>query len=194
MPPSSSVPSWPCSSKTSRTEQGTGTHLETLYLAKYLWRRTKVLQVLHYLYVVQTTAPQTIRIPSTTSYSRTPMEFNFYGLHRETPFLLQFWYYPSHSGSTVKTSNIHPYPRHHHFSGTSTPIRYTCLFKARSPILCYVQLRLWICLSLLPLPRYRAGYEASLYQWIPSGGKRSSGTDQPDVGTVSPLILQLPTG
>jgi len=194
MPPSSLVSPRPCSSRTSGTEQDTGTHPETLYLAKYPRRRTKVLQVLHYLYAVQTTAPQTIRIPPTASYSRTPMEFNFYGLHWETPFLLWFWHYPSYSGSTVETSNIHPYPRHHHFSGTSMPVRHPCLFKAWSPISCYVRLRFWICLSLLPLPRYHAGYEASLYQWIPSGDKRSSRIDQPDVGTVSPLILQLPTG
>jgi len=120
------------------------------------------------------------------------MEFNFYGLHRETPFLLWVRHYPSHSRSTVETSNIHPYPWHHHFSRTSTPVHHPCLFKARSPISCYVWPRLWIRLSLLPLPRYCAGYEASLYQWIPSGSKWSSGTDQPDVGTVSPLILQLP--
>jgi len=35
------------------------------------------------------TASQTIWIPPTTSYSGMPMEFNFYGLHRETPFLFR---------------------------------------------------------------------------------------------------------
>jgi len=40
--------------------------------------------------VIQTTASQTIWIPPTTSYPGMPMEFNFYGLHQETPFLLQF--------------------------------------------------------------------------------------------------------
>jgi len=99
-----------CPSRTSGPEQNTGTHLETLYLAKYLRRRTKVLQVLRYLYAIQTTASQTIRIPPTTSYPGTPIEFNFYGLHRETSFLLWFQHYPSYSGLTVKTSHIHSYP------------------------------------------------------------------------------------
>jgi len=52
---------------------------------------------------------QTIQIPSTTSYPRASIEFNFYGLHRETPFLLWFQHHPSYSGSTVKTSHIHPH-------------------------------------------------------------------------------------
>ena len=82
----------------------------------------------------------------------------------------------------------------HHFNGTSTSFCYSCLLKAWSSISCYVQSWLWICLSFLLLPRYSPRYEASRYQWIPSGGKRSSGTNQSDVGTVSPHILQLPTG
>ena len=99
MPLSSSVSPQPYSSRTSGIEQDTGTHPETLYLAKYMQQHTKVLQVLHYLYAIQTTASQTIWIPPTTSYPRTPMEFNFYGLHWETPFLLWFQHYPSYSGS-----------------------------------------------------------------------------------------------
>jgi len=140
---------------------------------------------LRYLYAIQTTASQTIWIPLTTSYPRTSMEFNFYGLHWKTPFLLWFRHYPSYSRSTVETSHIHSYSRHHHFSGTSMPFCYSHLFKARNSISYYVRPRLRICLSLLPLPRYRPRYETSLYQWISSRGKRSSGTDQPDVGTVS---------
>ena len=120
------------------------------------------------------------------------MEFNFYGLHRETPFLLRFRHHPRYSGSPVETSHIHPHSRHYHFSGTSTPFRDSRLFKARSSVSCYVRPRLRICLSLLLLSRNRPRHETSLYQRIPSGSKQSSGTDQPDIGTVSLRILQLP--
>ena len=121
-----------------------------------------------------------------------PMKFNFYGLHWETFFLLQFWHHPNYSGLSVETSHIHSHSWHHHFSGTSMPFCYPCLFKTQSSISCYVQLWLWVYLSLLLLPRYCSRYEASLYQWILSGGKQSSKMNQPDVGTVFPCVLQLP--
>ena len=148
---------------------------------------------MRYLYEIQTTASQIIWIPLTTPYSGTPMEFNFYGLHRETPFLLWFRHYPSNSELPVETSHIHSHSRHYHFSRTSMPFCYLCLFKTWSSISYYIWPWLWVCLSLLLLPRYCSRYETSLYQWIPPGGKWPSRIDQPDVGTVSPHILQLPT-
>jgi len=132
---------------------------------------------LHYLYEIQTIVLQTIWIPPITSYPKTPMKFNFYGFHRETPFLLQFWHYPSNSGSPVKTSHIHSYSRYYHFSGISTPFCHPCLFKTQSSILCYVWPWLQVYLLLLLLLRYRHRYETSFYQWIPSGGKWSSRMD-----------------
>ena len=148
---------------------------------------------MYYLYEIQTTVSQTIWIPSTTLYSGMPMEFNFYGFHQKTPFLLRFRHYPSYSGLSVKISHIHPHLWYHHFSGTSTPFCYPCLFKMQSSVSCYVRPQLQVCLLLFPLSRYCPRHETSLYQWIPSGGKRSSRTDQPDVGTVFLHILQLPT-
>ena len=71
------------------------------------------------------------------------------------------------------------------------PFCYPYLFKTQSSVLCYVQLWLQVYLSLLLLPRYCPRYEASLYQWIPSGGKWSSKMNQPDVRIVSLCILQL---
>ena len=112
---------------------------------------------------------------------------------RKTPFLLQFRHYLRYSGSPVETSHIHPHSRHHHFSRTSMPFRYSCLFKTWSSVLCYIRPWLRICLLLLLLSRYRPRYETSLYQWIPSGGKQSSGMNQSDIGTVSLRILQLLT-
>ena len=194
MPPSSPVSSRPCSSRAPGPKQNTGTYMETLYLAKYLRWYTKVLQVLRYLHAIQTTASQTVRIPPTTSYPGMTMEFNFYGLHRETPFLLWFWHHPSYSGSSVETGHIHPHSRHYHFNRTSMPFCDSCLFKARGSVSCYIRLRLRICLSFLLLSRYCLRHETSLHQQIPSGGKQSSRTNQSDIRIVSPHILQLPTG
>ena len=75
---------------------------------------TIILQVLCYLYVIQTTMSQALWISQTTSHLWMTIEFHFYELHWETSVILWVWYYLGHSWLAYQSGNFYPCPWYHH--------------------------------------------------------------------------------
>ena len=110
----SPVQSWSHPCWTFWSKQNTGISPPRILLAQPLYWCTTILQVLCYLYIIQATMSQALRISQTTPHSWMTMEFHFYGLYWETSVILQVWHYLGHSRPAHQAGNLYPYPWHHH--------------------------------------------------------------------------------
>ena len=61
--------------------------IHSKYLAQYLLRCTRILQILCHLHMIQALMLQALQISQATLHSKMTIELNIYGLHQETPNL-----------------------------------------------------------------------------------------------------------
>ena len=121
------------------SKQNTGISLPWILLAQPLGLCTTILQVLCYLYAIQTTMSQALWISQTTPHLWTTMEFHFYGLHRETSVILQVWHYLGHSRPANQAGDLYLCPWHHHVHGLSMSICPSYVFQTRCSFPCHLQ-------------------------------------------------------
>ena len=159
----SPVQSWSHSCQTFWSKQNTGISLPWILLAQPLYWCTTILQVLCYLYAIQATTSQALRIPQTTPHPWTTMEFHFYGLHRETSIILWVWHYLGHSWPAHQVGDLYPCPRHHYICRLSMSIRPLCVFQAWHSFPCHLWQRLRVCVKLLLIFRHCSRHAASLH-------------------------------
>ena len=83
---------------------------------------------------------------------------------------------------------------HHHCSHASPAIRTPCLLKARSSVACY--LGPWFGIRIIVLPDIRKSleHETPLYLQLSPQRRWTNQMNESNFGTISPSILQLPTG
>src|ERR1700691_1158596 len=122
------------------------------------------------------------------------MELDLHGLHLTTTPFTSFYRYPGSRRSTIKASNLYSDSRHNHVYATRPIIRTPCLFQARCSITRDLRPRNGVRLALLQISRKSSQHEASFHFRISPRRRRTDQTHQPNIGTISPCILQLSTG
>src|ERR1700691_2026561 len=122
------------------------------------------------------------------------MELDLHGLHLTTTPFTWFYHYPGSRRSTIKASNLYSDSRHNHVDATHSIIRTPCLFQARCSITRDLRPRNGVRLALLQISRKSSRHEASFHFRISPRRRWTDRTHQPDIGTISPRILQLSTG